>query len=784
MADLVVTKQELIDAQKDAQALDDIVNKGPEVHVKTRLGRYVWTLATLEQRSLLQINEWQNAITLITANDGVPALAVSDASGKTQQDINDNLEVFIFPQNYGGKFDGVTDIAPALRAAALDAKVKNATMVLTGKAFIGSTVDIDCNIDGRGAEIITPANSTFDVFTVNGGKDLTIGGFKLVKMGSSTKRGFGIRVTGESENIHIHDVFATGYNNAVVATNPFDSAINAKFKFSVSNTATGGSWKIGFTDIITMGQVKWTSNIPHTATAAALQTALDAALGVNNTRVTKDGTYYTIEMIGAFAGCFIPPPYLSYALLGAVMNGGAIDILQFGGMKFIKNLSLTNVTSEGAGEYGLSFACVDGLTIDHCKATHSWFDGIKFTKHVRNVEILGGYYCFNGESFFTIGSNQSAGDGIDLYAGGENVRILGGTYNFNRGTGIQIKNDDATDLSGYTSGRFGMCRKIDIIGVEASYNSAIGGIAITANKGLNDSWLVQDLNIIGGRQEGNAVYGITVNGATHVNISDVFANRNGSSGINVRANSSNVTLNNCTAIANGSTVGSGVGLIIEGKVVRVNGGNYIGCNSDSITADTDLSTLDKVHLNNIRVNETAEDVVINMPYEAYNSSGRGILVNGTPTGVIIHQKPTETLTANSSVIYGDVGSTFINKSGVKFAKLSGTVSTGVWRSGDLKQVTSITTDTTVTGGAEQYTIRAASADTVVTLPAASTVLGLELKFILLTNTAFKGKINRNGPDTINGGTTNIEMVSYGSTCTLLAIPAGWLLTAKSGTVTP
>lgn len=88
---MVVSKSELIDAQKDAQALDDIVNGAAEIQVETRLGQYVWTLATLEQRSLLKISQWQDAISMVTAGSGTPALAISDASGKNQQQINDEL---------------------------------------------------------------------------------------------------------------------------------------------------------------------------------------------------------------------------------------------------------------------------------------------------------------------------------------------------------------------------------------------------------------------------------------------------------------------------------------------------------------------------------------------------------------------------------------------------------------------------------------------------------------------------------------------------------------------
>ena len=49
MADQVITKQELIDAQKDAQTLEDVINGEPGKLVKTRLGREVYTLASVPQ---------------------------------------------------------------------------------------------------------------------------------------------------------------------------------------------------------------------------------------------------------------------------------------------------------------------------------------------------------------------------------------------------------------------------------------------------------------------------------------------------------------------------------------------------------------------------------------------------------------------------------------------------------------------------------------------------------------------------------------------------------------
>ncbi len=49
MADSIVTKQALIDAQKDAQALEEVINGEPGKLIKTRLGRLVYTLASVPQ---------------------------------------------------------------------------------------------------------------------------------------------------------------------------------------------------------------------------------------------------------------------------------------------------------------------------------------------------------------------------------------------------------------------------------------------------------------------------------------------------------------------------------------------------------------------------------------------------------------------------------------------------------------------------------------------------------------------------------------------------------------
>lgn len=83
----MVTRQELIDAKRDARDLGKAVNE--KVIVNPRYGDGFKSLPMLAAEAQGTINEWRDAISLITQEGGVPALAVSDASGVTQQNIND-----------------------------------------------------------------------------------------------------------------------------------------------------------------------------------------------------------------------------------------------------------------------------------------------------------------------------------------------------------------------------------------------------------------------------------------------------------------------------------------------------------------------------------------------------------------------------------------------------------------------------------------------------------------------------------------------------------------------
>lgn len=101
------------------------------------------------------INEWQDAINTITVNDGVPALAVSNASGKTQQDINN-------------AFIGANTIADLL---AIGSPFNG--MRVNVKGYHAPTLFVEANPYKGGGTFVWDATSTATanngtVFAVNG----------------------------------------------------------------------------------------------------------------------------------------------------------------------------------------------------------------------------------------------------------------------------------------------------------------------------------------------------------------------------------------------------------------------------------------------------------------------------------------------------------------------------------------------------------------------------------------------------------------------------------------
>lgn len=94
MVDSVVTKQELIDAQKDAQSLEDVINGPADTRVKPRIGPEMWTLATINslvQQGQIKISDLSEDIQIALAagagSAGWTANLVADGN-QTQKEIN------------------------------------------------------------------------------------------------------------------------------------------------------------------------------------------------------------------------------------------------------------------------------------------------------------------------------------------------------------------------------------------------------------------------------------------------------------------------------------------------------------------------------------------------------------------------------------------------------------------------------------------------------------------------------------------------------------------------
>ena len=81
MADQVITKQELIDAQKDAQTLEDAVNGEPGKLIKSRTGREFYSLASVPQINTMTREEVNAAVALKANQADVDASITAIAGG-------------------------------------------------------------------------------------------------------------------------------------------------------------------------------------------------------------------------------------------------------------------------------------------------------------------------------------------------------------------------------------------------------------------------------------------------------------------------------------------------------------------------------------------------------------------------------------------------------------------------------------------------------------------------------------------------------------------------------
>jgi hypothetical protein len=567
---------------------------------------------------------------------------------------------------------------------------------LTPLLFTGSTAitgESNLRIVGHGdGTVLAPqAGRSTPFIDFDACSNVTLGDFCIVKASGADTSGtaYGIRIRGDCSGINLEKMRIDGMVNAVRISGVAGSgATSAMQTIRFGGAPTGGTFTLGFWPL-DGGDLQTTSAITYSTTASTtrsnIATALGALAGIggtgNITVATVSATEFTVNF-GADQLASLPI-FLLRGDRGTSLTGGSSDrnvtVLetQKGG-QWVRRVHLERITAlNSPTEYGIAIEHVDGWTASKCFASGNLFDGLKGIRWCHNGQVLGGDYSRNGGWYK---DTPNEGTGIDLYAGGETTRIIGATCNENFGAGIQIKNDSGASLSGYGSGKYGLSRRIEVVGVHACRNQAGPGLSISSVTAAGASYSSAHITVSGGMFEDNAIQGMVLNGR-NITANGVKCRRNRSTGIYVGQYSKYVDLNGCQSIANGTASNTGYGLDIEGQKVRVRGGIYIGTDQDNLTDATDETGYTKYHNTNIRITGNASDVIVDdevMSPEGTNATSRPVQVVSGATDILLHRRGT--LTPNSSLIYGSPGSTyFVTSTGVKWTKISGAVdAVGVW----------------------------------------------------------------------------------------------------------
>lgn len=712
-------------------------------------------------------------------------------AGAVARTTRDKLRETVSVKDFGAKGGGITDDWEAFQAAANAAAAIGGVVVIPFDSYLVSQrVALGgVSVVGNGSRILVPAGSDFKVFDFTSPSGQTIVGLRFAVQGGAVGQSCSaIAVRGATDSILLDDIETVGFNSGVyLAGNEAGVPENASFSILPSPTATGGTWAIGILPPA-LAEPAWTVGLAYNASAATVQAAVDAAIGAGNATVTGGaGAPFVLTFGSAYAGLYMQTPLTKNGLTGATVNGVVASPIREGGGPWVRKATLRNVrTRNSPTTWGMHFDCVDGLTLEQCASTGNWLDGLKLRKHVRDVKIVGGNYDDNGAGWKT-GIAQTAGDGMDAYAGGERLRIVGATFNRNGGSGLQIKNGFVID-SGYGSGKLGLSRKIDLIGIEASYNQVGNGVSITVNEG-DASYVVSDVSIQGGLFEGNGSAGVLIH-AVRATLSGVKARRNQVTGITVGIYARNVSVNECISVANGTGPNTGYGLLIDGKQVQVSGGTYLGVDSDAYTYTTDPATLTKYHRNNISVTANASDVHIKWPYEAHHNTagGRGIAVNAAAANTIVWQSPTETgRVPGSNLVQGGPGSMVLKTDAVDPAdrywiKLAGANDAiGSWKRIGGIGVTAKSADYTALASDDVISVSTTGGQRTVTLPTAVGNKGISLQVIRNSASVNNLIVAAVGAETISGASTKTLGAQW-STIKVVSDGINWIVLSQEGVV--
>lgn len=245
----IVTKTKLENASVDCQTLEDCINGPADTKVLSRLGRYYWTLATIDSKvnsvviqsniAISQINsqknnvdaqassaitsinnsknsaqgalndaindfnsqgdsalnDLQSAINTIVIDDGVPALVVSTSNGENQQQINDVVGADWYAKAGGYAFgDRVRLLTGEIVQSTVNVNTNNPNVDMTG--WVKTSL-----ITINSVSEFTKINPSLGLIVLLTKYDLTVttgGGFFECKAGSATDDGGHIFASRES----------------------------------------------------------------------------------------------------------------------------------------------------------------------------------------------------------------------------------------------------------------------------------------------------------------------------------------------------------------------------------------------------------------------------------------------------------------------------------------------------------------------------------------------------------------------------------------------------------
>lgn len=144
MVDKIITRQELVDAQKDAQTLEDVINGAPNVLIETRLGRKVYTIASVPQINTMTREEVTSALAP-KADKTETAAALDTKANQADTFLKTEVADLVAPKAdktyvdtaLVGFTNGVSKFYPTLAAATADI----ANITIKDKVDIGESAN-------------------------------------------------------------------------------------------------------------------------------------------------------------------------------------------------------------------------------------------------------------------------------------------------------------------------------------------------------------------------------------------------------------------------------------------------------------------------------------------------------------------------------------------------------------------------------------------------------------------------------------------------------------------